>query len=816
MTDPLQPAIDWFERKGWSPFPFQLEVWRAYLNGESGLIHSATGSGKTYAAWLGPVLEWIAKPYEVKSKRGAKLRVLWVTPLRALAADTLESMQAPVREFGIPWTVEGRTGDTSQAIRQRQSEQMPTALVTTPESLSLMLSRPDCTESFSDLRLIIVDEWHELMSTKRGVQTELALAHIRSIAPSVRVWGMSATLGNLPDALQSLLGVGQEGHLVRGTAEKEVIIDTLLPENISKFPWAGHLGAQMVGPVLQALEESGTCLLFANTRSHAEIWYQEILLHRPEWADVVGIHHGSLDRETRDNVENGLRDGRLRAVVCTSSLDLGVDFTPVDRVLQLGSPKGVAKLLQRAGRSGHRPGVASRITGVPTHAFELVDMSAVRRAAHEGKIEAREELDKPLDVLAQHLITLACGEGFEPEETFREVKSAVSYAGLSREEWDWVLEFAASGGASLKAYPSYHRIVLEGGRYVVSGQDIARRHRLSIGTILSDAAINVQYVSGARLGTVEESFIARLNPGDKFMFAGRLLSFVRVKDMTALVRNAQGKSGTVPRWQGGRVPLSGELANAIRDQLDDARNGIVTSPEMEALLPVLEVQARLSAIPAADEFMVESFRDREGHHLFFYPFEGRLVHEGLAALFAYRISRLQGITFSMAANDYGFELLSDEPAPLSQAIGEGLLSSENLGEEILASLNSVEMARRQFREVARIAGLIFQGFPGAAKTNKQLQSSSGLLYDVFARFDPANMLLHQSYKEVLDKQLEKNRMARALDRLASSRRVVTEPPHATPLGFPILVDRLRDSLTTESVTERIERMAQRLEAESVV
>jgi ATP-dependent Lhr-like helicase len=806
----LDPAENWFANHGWSAFPFQKQVWTSYLEGKSGLVHSSTGTGKTYAVWFGPILEWL---HETEHAPG--IRVLWITPLRALVADTLASIQLPIDELNVPWTVEARTGDTSSSVRARQREKLPTALVTTPENLSLFFSRPGSEELFAGLRMIVCDEWHELMSTKRGIQAELCLARLRRICPSVRTWGVSATLGNLDEAMDTLLGSRfnqEDAVLVQGTAEKLVVIDTLLPQNISRFPWAGHFGAQMLQPVIRAIEESGTCLLFTNTRSHAELWYQDLLKARPDWADQIGLHHGSLSREVRDDVEFGLKTGRLRAVVCTSSLDLGVDFSPVDRVLQLGSPKSVARLLQRAGRSGHQPGAPSRITCVPTHAFELVDMSAAREAVRQGKIERRSGITKPLDVLAQHLITIAAGSGFEAHPMLDEVRSSDAYRTLSDEEWEWVLGFVTTGGDSLKAYPEYQRVVEQDGVYRVRNEDVAKRHRLSIGTIVSDAAMNVRYVGGGHIGTIEESFIARLSPGDTFLFGGKALKFVRVQDLTAFVNKAIRVSGAVPRWMGGRLPLSGELSNAIRHELDKARNGELDSPEMQALQPILELQARWSAIPGADELLIERLHDAEGFHIFFYPFEGRLVHEGLAALFAYRIAQHAPITFSMAMNDYGFELLATEPAPLDTALVNGLLDNERLGEEILLSLNSVEMAKRQFREVARVAGLIFQGYPGAHKSSRQLQSSSGLFYDVFARFDPGNMLLHQSQREVLERQLEESRMSAALERLSRSRLVIAEPERPTPLSFPILVDRLRQTLTTESLPVRIQKLAAQLES----
>ena len=371
----IERLEQWFVSQKWEAFDFQREVWSRYLAGESGLIHSATGTGKTLAGWMGPLAEWLHEnpnsSGEISRRKDAPpLRVLWITPLRALASDTELSLRQPIEGLGIPWTVETRTGDTTQSLRKKQNDQLPTALITTPESLMLMLMREDSEQLFSSLRCIVVDEWHELLATKRGVQTELALARVRRLSPSVRTWGVSATLGNLDEALECLLGAGSTGSVVRGHVGKKVVIDTVLPKNISRFPWSGHFGTTMIPAVIEAIENVGTCLIFTNTRSQTEIWHEQIVTSRPEWKDQIALHHGSLDRDTRDQVEADIKAGHLRAVVCTSSLDLGVDFSPVDRVLQVGSPKGVARLLQRAGRSGHRPGVASRVTCVPSHACE--------------------------------------------------------------------------------------------------------------------------------------------------------------------------------------------------------------------------------------------------------------------------------------------------------------------------------------------------------------------------------------------------------------------------------------------------------------
>ena len=801
-------ATRWFRSKGWKPLGFQREVWEAYLAGESGLIHAATGTGKTLAAWWGPLLESAGE----KKGRGAwPLRVLWLTPLRALAADTRDALARPVDDLDLPWTIETRTGDTSPAARARQGRRLPSALITTPESLSLLLTREDAPELFGSLRAVIVDEWHELMGTKRGVQVELALARVRALQPSVRTWGLSATIGNLETARDALLGTGQSGRIVRGEETKQVVIDSLIPPLIERFPWAGHLGTQMVPQVVSAIEEGRSALVFTNTRSQTEIWYQALLAARPDWAGQIALHHGSLERKKREWVEHGMRTGALRCVVATSSLDLGVDFSPVDRVLQVGSPKGVARLLQRAGRSGHQPGGVSRVTCVPTNALELLEVAAVRDGIAAGKIEARLPVERPLDVLAQHLVTVGMGGGFVPDELVAEVRSTRAYAGLTDEEWAWTLRFVSAGGAALTAYPEYARLAIDDGRYTVRTLEIARRHRMSIGTIVGDGQITVCYMRGRTLGTVEESFITRLKPGDRFSFAGNVVELVRVRDMKAWVRRATSTKGVIPRWMGARMPLSGELADMLRHRLGEAAEGVFRDPELEALQPLLTVQAKWSAIPRPEELLIERVKSRDGWHLFVFPFEGRLVHEGLAALLAYRLARIRPISFSMSSNDHGFELLSAAPPPLEESLVAGLLSPENLHDDIMASLNATEMARRQFREIARVTGLVFPGFPRSGKTARQLQASSGLFFDVFTRYDPGNLLLDQAYREVLERQLERSRLGMALQRLAESRVIVTDPVRFTPLAFPLLVDRTRNRLSSESLADRIRRMQAALE-----
>jgi ATP-dependent Lhr-like helicase len=817
MTSPtrqaaIQAATDWFTARDWTAFPYQEAVWNAYLDGESGLIYTATGTGKTYAAWFGPLLDWLlAHPNGGPLQNAPPLRVLWITPLRALAADTESALAAPLADLGIPWTLETRTGDTSATVRSRQRRRLPTALVTTPESLSLLLAREDAAQLFAHLEAVIVDEWHELMATKRGVQTELALARLRRWRPGLRTWGLSATMGNLETAQATLLGVGRTGRLIHGSVHKPITIESIIPATMERFPWAGHLGLKLLPQVIEVVESGQTALIFTNTRSQTEAWYQALIDARPDWIGEIALHHGSLDKDVRDWVENGLRLGRLRCVVCTSSLDLGVDFAPVDHVLQVGSPKGAARLLQRTGRSGHRPGAESRVTCVPTHAFELVEVAAARAAVRAGHLEDRLPLEKPLDVLVQHIVTIALGGGFEPDVFYEEVRTSHAFRNLTPLEWAWALDFVTYGGPALQAYPAYARVNERDGRFVVDKTDVARTHRMSIGTIVSDAALTVQYIRGAQIGSIEESFAARLKPGDRFVLGGKVLEFVRLRDMKVWVRRASSRRGIIPRWYGGLMPLSSELTEAVRQKLDEARQGRYEDAEMRAVQPILELQRQVSVLPAPDDFLIERTRTREGHHLFFYPFEGRLVHEGLAALFAYRLAQLRPITFTIAVNDYGFELLSPEPAPLDDALANGLLSTERLADDILNSLAAGELARRQFREIARISGLIVSRFPGGQKTARQLQTSSGLLYDVFTKYDPDNLLLRQAQREVLERQLEASRLARTLARLAESNLVRAETRRPTPFAFPLLVEHFRQTLTSEKLADRVRKMQLSLE-----
>ncbi|WAH60105.1 ligase-associated DNA damage response DEXH box helicase [Pseudomonas silvicola] len=803
-------ARHWFADRHWKPFAFQKQVWTAVKAGQSGLLHASTGAGKTYALWFA-ALQRFAKA----GSRTAPLTVLWITPMRALAADTQRALQTPLDDLQLPWSLGLRTGDTSSAERARQGRRLPTTLITTPESLTLLLAREQARTEFASLRMVVVDEWHELIGNKRGVQLQLALARLRRWQPGLIVWGISATLGNQAHAQEVLLGPG-EGISVQGADAKRIEVDTLLPGAIERFPWGGHMGLRMLDQVVAEIDASSSCLVFTNTRAQAEIWFQSILDARPDWAGIIALHHSSLARETRDWVERALKQGELKAVVCTSSLDLGVDFLPVERVLQIGSAKGVARLMQRAGRSGHAPGRASRVTLVPTHSLELVEAAAAEQAVADRQIEPRESPYKPLDVLVQHLVTMALGGGFLPEQLLAEVRSAWAYRDLTDDEWHWALAFVRHGGHSLTAYPDYRRVEPdEHGVWRAPDARLARRHRMSIGTIVSDASLQLKFWSkgggGRSLGSVEEGFIARLRPGDGFLFAGRQLELVRVENMTAYVKRSTAKKAAVPRWNGGRMPLSSELADALVVQLGLAAQGEYHSAPMRAVRPLLEVQQHWSALPTPATLLAETLKSREGWHLFLYPFAGRQVHLGLASLLASRMSRQQPLTFSMAVNDYGFELLSATAVDWSQWLDGALLSPDHLLADVVASLNAGELAQRRFREIARISGLVFGGYPGSQKSTRQVQASSSLFFEVFKQYDAGNLLLTQAQEEVLRQELDVQRLAQTLTRIQGLRLDLHALKRATPLAFPLLVERFRESLSSEKLADRIARMVGELE-----
>lgn len=787
---------NWFHQKKWEPHAFQLECADRYFQGFNGILNAPTGSGKTFALALPVIID-----HKIHHGGEDGLFLLWITPLKALSTDIRAAIQSAADELSTDWEVVLRNGDTELKERKRQSKGKAQCLVTTPESLHLLLATKGYERFFSNLSCVVVDEWHELMGNKRGVQVELGMSRLKAICPNLRIWGISATIGNLEEAKTVLLPETERACIVASDFKKKIQISTILPDTIDNFPWSGHLGIKLLDKVLPIIDQSKTCLIFTNTRSQSEIWYQRLLEANPSLAGRIAIHHGSLTSEVRNWVEEMLHAGVLKAVVCTSSLDLGVDFRPVDSVIQIGSPKGVARFAQRAGRSGHRPGEVSKIWFLPTHSLELLEAAALKTAIQGQKVEKRKPVIRAFDVLIQYLITLAVSDGFNSNQLLNEIKQTHAFNDITNSEWDWVLRFIKDGGSSLRSYDEYKKVELVEGLYKVTNKKTAMQHRMSIGTIAHDQSMLISFTNGQKLGTIEEYFISRLNAGDCFVFAGKILELLRIEGPVAYVRKATKVKGIVPSWQGGRMSLSSELAELLRQKIYHFRD--LKDPEVKKLLPLLELQASVSSVPSENELLIEYFQSTDGYHLFVYPFEGRMVNEGLAMLLAYRLSQVNRQTFSIAMNDYGFELLSPAPINFIHALKEDLFSTRNLILDILNSTNYTEIARKRFNEIAAISGLVFKGFPSKQVKSKHLQANSRLFFEVFNEYEPDHLLLKQAEEEALYNQLDEQRLRAALENIRHMEIIIEYLKTPSPFCFPIMVDRLRDQLSNERLEDRI-------------
>jgi len=808
-------AHNWFENQGWKPFPFQKKTWQAFLDNKNGLLNAPTGSGKTYALWTPIVLQYIKDNPDYKTKKTKGIKAIWITPLRALSIEIKQASQRFADELETGLTVGIRTGDTSQSERAKQKKNMPDLLITTPESLMLLLASKGYAKTFKTLTAVVVDEWHELLGSKRGVQMELALSRLKTVSPQLRVWGISATIGNLEQAQNVLLGVDEayrtNSVLIKAELTKKIVVKSIIPKKMETFPWRGHLGLHLLDQIIPIINASKTTLIFTNTRSQCEIWFQKILQKYPEFAGELAMHHGSINKETRLWVEQAIRNESLKAVVATSSLDLGVDFAPVETIIQIGGPKGIAKFMQRAGRSNHRPGEPSVIYFLPTHAMELIEASALKKAVKEEVMEDRIPYLLSFDVLIQYLVTLAVSDGFLPKELYPEIKNTFCFQGITEEQWRWCLNFITLGSQSLQAYDEYKRVLItEDGLFKVESKQTAMMHRLSIGTIVSDSMIQVKYVSGGFIGTIEEFFIGKMKPGDTFVFAGRTLELVRLRNMVAQVRRSAKRTNNVVSFMGGRMALSSQMSEILRNELQSEADHKRNTPELKALADIFDRQEVESIVPGTNEFLIESFKTREGYHTVFYPFEGRFVHQAMAGLMAYRISLLAPITFSLAYNDYGFELLSDQPMNVENIIDNNLFTTDYLFDDLQKSLNSTELARRKFRDIAVISGMVFTGYPSKQIKTKHLQSNSQLLFDVFRDYEADNLLYQQAFRETFEHELEEGRLRQALERIAKQTIFWKQCETATPFSFPIITDRLREKLSSEKLADRIKRMTLKL------
>ena len=801
----MKTVSQWFNEQGWQPQSFQKQCWEAYASGKNGMLHAPTGSGKTYALW-GAILSE-AQQHKTLPKG---INALWITPLRALAVEIQQATQK-MNSALLPETeVVLRTGDTSQSSRTKQKRNPSFGLVTTPESLHLLLSTKEHQNDFKQLQVVVVDEWHELLGTKRGVQVELALAYLRSFLPKLKVWGISATLGNPDLARTILLGNTENYTVVTAALSKKIVVKSLLPKTMERFPWRGHLGLHLLPQVMELIKKKKSTLLFTNTRAQCELWFHALLEANPDLAGHLAMHHGSIDKKIRLWVEDALRNNQLKVVVCTSSLDLGVDFSPVENCIQVGSPKGVSRFIQRAGRSGHRPNAKSIIHFLPTHAMELIESVALQKGIATQQLEDRIPFLNSYDVLLQFMMTLAVGSGFHPNTLFPIVQKTFCFQTLDKERWQWLLNFLIKGSQSLEHYDEYKKVsLLEDGSLKVQNRSIAMRHRMSMGTIISDALLRIRYQKGGHLGSIEEWFVSKLKPGDVFTFSGKNLELLRIHNMEVIVRKSKSKKARIPAWMGGRMSFSAHLSDLLKKTLFEIEDN--KTPEFKALKPVFEQQQKESIVPQPHQLLIERFETKEGIHTVFYPFEGYALHEAMASLMAYRISLLSPISFSMSFNDYGFELLSDQAFDAQMFLDNNLFSPDFLLEDLQKSINISEMARRRFRDIAVISGLVFQGFPNKPLKTKHLQSGAQLFYEVFKDYEPDNLLYLQALEETFDHGMERGRLTQVMEELQNKTVVWKECRQPTPFSFPLITDRIRTKLSSESVEDRIKKMSLQLE-----
>ena len=812
-TAPLDKIKEFFHKQDWDPLPYQIESWEAYLNGENGIIQVPTGCGKTYAAIMGP-LSKIEFPNKDNS-----VNILVITPLKALSRDLKNSIKTAANHFNKEITVGIRNGDTTPYEKKKQILKPPNILITTPESLSLLLSSKESNNIFCKLSSIIIDEWHELMGSKRGNHCELSLSWLRGNTINLQIWAMSATIGNIKEAARALVGMrGELPKIISTGIKKEIEIISVLPDGKTTFPWSGHLGIRSHNSLLKILDKNKSTLLFTNTRNQSERWYQCLKFYLPEMENKIAIHHGSLDKDDRKLVEEGVKKGSIKWVICTSSLDLGVDFQPVDQIVQIGSAKNLARLIQRAGRSAHRPGGKSKIIFMPTNSLELLEISAMRRIIKNGIVEKIRLPELSYDVLLQHLVSLACGNGFDPSIEKERIKNCWSYRNLNDRDWDWCIDFLEFGGKCLKAYPRYKKIEREYSKkssenfkYYIKDKSLIRMHKLNIGTITSDNFVNVRYLKGRSLGNLEENFASKLKAGDAFYFAGKMLEFIRIRDMTLYVKKSKKKSSLIPAWIGGQIVISDLLSEILRNEIDLCNNldkESYLNKELKSLVPILKKQKNLSNIPKKDELLIEIYKTKEFSNLFVFTLDGKFVNEGIAFLWALRFTKKQKSTFSITANDFGFSLTTSRDYDFSVIKKDPnyFLQIKNLEEDLEKAINLAELTKRRFKNIAQISGLINQNNPTKAKNSSQLQISSSLLYDVFTKYEKNHLLIKQAYEEVKEYQLENRRITKSLERLSNLKVILNETKTPSPFAFPLLVERLKNTLSNESIEKRVEKL----------
>ncbi len=791
-----------FRMHGMRQNTMQKKVEHAINSYEDGLLNAATGSGKTLAMVV-PLLYSIAQ--KEKNKKGVSL--LWISPLKALSEDIKKALQKVVNVYFPDEYVATRNGDTPLSDRNKILRKAPRVLVITPESLHLMLSSKNADTFFSSVRCIVVDEWHELFSSKRGVLVELALAYFKKRISGIRTWGISATIGNLEKAAEVLLFHSRSFSVVKIESKPKLDFYTILPTSIQKLPHSGHLGLYALPQVAKVIKKAESCLVFTNTRAQSEAWYRALVENYPEFAGLCALHHGSLNIEIRQWVEENLHANKLKFVVCTSSLDLGVDFSPVDTVIQIGSPKGVSRLLQRAGRSGHSPTKKSKIYFVPSHALEILEAVALQEAISQREVENREEQVPALDVLAQFIVTLACGQGFSVTDLWDLVQNTYTFCQISITEFHEVLNFVAQGGNSLQAYSQYKKIQVIEDVYKVSSPRIAMKHRMQIGVILSIPSVIVKNAKGKRLGTVEEIFISKLKEGDCFYFAGAICCITRITPTEVWVRNvAHASTVLTPSWLGGRLSFSSKISFFINQTLQNVDKILPQYKELQYIMPFIQRQKEMSFLPSTDYLLIELIVYKSQIHVFVYSFQGRKVNEGLAMLIAYRLGIIQQVSFSISVNDFGFELRSHHSNKdfVIENIGE-VFDPNFAALDMQKAQNFMELCRKKFGEIASVAGLLNEEKSYKSVKNRNLQNSSSLLYKVFIEHEPNHFLIRQAQLEVFGQSIEMERLVTFL-KTASIQQKIVELKEFSPFSLPLLAEGFRESMSNEDLDSLLEKL----------
>ncbi|MCK6454773.1 MAG: ligase-associated DNA damage response DEXH box helicase, partial [Alphaproteobacteria bacterium] len=800
----------WFAARGWTPHAHQLELLRAARDGRSALLIAPTGGGKTLAGFLPSLIELAA----IRQAGGrSALHTLYISPLKALAVDIHRNLMQPVEEMRLPIRVETRTGDTPQAKRQRQRRAPPDMLLTTPESLALLLSYADAPDMFRDLSAIVVDEVHALAGNKRGDLLSLGLARLHRLAPQCRVVGLSATVA-FPDALASWLGSGGAPvALVMGGGLKEAEVTIL--RAAGRMPWAGHMAMFAMPEVYAAIKQAGTTLVFVNTRAQAELVFQA-LWRLNEDNLAIALHHGSLAVEQRRKVEAAMARGSLRAVVATSSLDLGVDWGAVDLVLQIGAPKGASRLVQRIGRANHRLDLPSRAALVPANRFEVLECRAALDAIRDGELDGDPPRPGGLDVLAQHLLGMACSTPFHADAMYDEVTSAAAYAALPRMDFDDVLGFVASGGYALRAYEQWHRL-RQGpdGAWRVASPATVRRYRMNVGTIVESPMLKVRLRRGPFLGEVEEHFAQFLVAGDTFVFAGRLLRFGRIREhMVECSPAVAGAEPKVPAYAGGRLPLTTRLADRVRAMLADRRSW---RDLPEPVAEWLRLQEWRSVLPPREGLLVETFprgdRGREKHFLVAYCFEGRNAHQTLGMLLTRRMERAGLMPLGFVATDY--VLGAWGLRPVRQRDLDMLFDEDMLGDDLEAWMDESSMLKRSFRNVAVIAGLIERRHPGQEKTGRQVTFNADLIYDVLRRHDPNHILLRATRADAAAGLTDVGRLGAFLRRV-KGRIAHRALDRVSPLALPVLLEIGREQVAGGAIDAMLDEAAREAAEQALI